>query len=276
MWEVELLVAVTGGGGFIGKAVTRWLRIKGHEPRVLDLPEFDVKDIESIFRGISGTGAVIHLAGVLGTHELFDTVDLAIDTNIKGTANVLESARLGGARYVGITMPKVFPSIYTATKLGAEALERAYHHTYGVPVSRVRAFNAYGPGQKHGHNHPRKIVPTFATEAWRGRPIPIWGDGEQTVDLVYVDDLGRMLVDALNHGDDMTLDGGTGYAATVNEVAQAVLMITGSKAGIEYLPMRRGESPTKIVASGEGWDRIDWRPQQGMNADFLETVRSYR
>lgn len=269
-----MLVAVTGGSGFIGNAVVQWLFIKNHQSRVLDFPSFDVRDLNSVTRGLVGVDAVIHLAGVLGTHELFDTVDLAIDTNIKGTVNVLEASRLAGIKYVGITMPKVFPSIYTATKLGAEAIEKAYHHTYGLPVSRVRAFNAYGRGQKHGLGHPQKIVPTFATEAWAGRPIPIWGDGEQTVDLIHVEDLGRMLVDALNYGDDVTFDGGTGSSMTVNQVAQEVLDITGSRAGVRHLPMRRGEVPTKIVASGEGWDRLNWQPT-AMQA-FVDTVRSYK
>jgi UDP-glucose 4-epimerase len=269
---VTPLVAVTGGGGFIGRAVTRELRSRSQIPVSIDLPHGDVRALRELGDGV---GAVIHLAGVLGTHELFDAVHLAIDVNINGTARVLEAARRAQARYVGISMPPVFPSVYTATKLAAAGLERAYHHTHGLPVSRVRAFNAYGPGQKHGPRHPQKIVPTFAVEAWAGRPIPIWGDGEQTVDLVHVNDLARLLVDALGHGDDATFDGGTGQAFTVNEVAKMVLQVTGSNAGVEYLPMRRGELPTKIVATGEGWERLDWQPTFDL-ARFEETVAAYR
>lgn len=264
-------VAVTGGKGFIGRAVVAELVRRDHQPRTLDLPQHDVRTL----RTLDGADAVIHMAGVLGTHELFDSVDLAIDVNIRGTARVLDVALQLGAAYVGITMPAVFPSVYTATKIGAAGLEHAYHHTYRLPVSRVRAFNAYGPGQKHGPNHPQKIVPTFATEAWAGRPIPIWGDGEQTVDLIHTDDLARMLVDALGHGDDCTFDGGTGQAFSVNEVARMVLDITGSTAGVRYLPMRRGETPTTIVAKGEGWDRLDWQPVFD-ERKFAETVESYR
>jgi UDP-glucose 4-epimerase len=265
-------VAVTGGGGFIGRAVCRELHARGHRSQTFDLPYGDVRSLRSLGPGVD---AVIHLAGVLGTHELFDAVHNAIDINVTGTANVLEAARRAGARYVGISMPAVFPSVYTATKLAAAGLERAYHHTYGLPVSRVRAFNAFGAGQKHGATHPQKILPTFAVEAWAGRPIPIWGDGEQTVDLVHVDDLARLLVDALGHGDDVTFDGGTGQAHTVNEVADMVLEITGSTAGVEHLPMRRGEIPTRIAATGDGWERLDWKPTFDL-ARFEETVAAYR
>lgn len=274
-------VIVTGGMGFIGRAVGDHLSRRGASWASFDRANYrhDIRDHPADFTlsppWNDEVSAVIHLAGMLGTHELFDEVDEAIDVNVKGAAHILEAAMVKGARYVGITMPQVFPSVYTATKIAASGLERAYHHTYGLPVSRVRAYNAYGPGQKHGPGHPQKIVPTFATEAWAGRPIPIWGDGTQTVDLVHTDDLARMLVDALDHGDDATFDGGTGRAFSVNEVAEMVLDITGSRAGVEYLPMRRGELPTKIVASGEGWDRLGWRPTFDEER-FVEAVESYR
>jgi UDP-glucose 4-epimerase len=268
-------VVITGGRGFIGQAAARALVDRGHTPVVYDLPDGDVRDGATLRSVVEGSDAVIHLAGVLGTHELFDTVDLAFDVNVKGATRVLEAVRDTGASYVGLTLPGVFPSVYTATKVAVVAMEKAFHHTYGVPVSRVQAFNAYGPAQKHGLGHPQKILPTFAVEAWAGRPIPIRGDGTQTVDLVHVDDLGELLVDAMVHGDDFTLDGGTGKPLSVNEVAKFVLDVTGSTAGINYLPMRRGEVPTEIVASGEGWERIDWRPQLSWDR-VAEAVESYR
>lgn len=267
------MILVTGGAGFIGTAVRTVLTSRGEIVKSLDLKQGDVRDPDAVLAAVEGCDGVIHLAGVLGTHELFDTPRLAIDVNVHGTLNVLEACRTHRARYVGITMPQVFPSIYTATKVAATRLASAYHHTHGLPVSHVRAFNAYGPGQHHGPGHPQKIIPTFAVEAWAGRPIPIWGDGEQTVDLIHTDCLARMLVDALDHGGDVTFDGGSGVAWTVNEVADAVIQITGSTAGVHHLPMRRGEIPTHIVATGEGWDLLGWRPRCGLEN---ETILSYR
>jgi UDP-glucose 4-epimerase len=255
------MILVTGGAGFIGSAVCSELEARGVEPKVVDLPAGDVRSTTGMRRAVKGCDGVIHLAGVLGTHELFDRPRLAIDVNIVGTLNVLEACRDHDARYVGITMPQVFPSVYTATKTAATRLASAFHHSYGVPVSHVRAFNAYGPGQAHGPGHPQKIVPTFAVEAWNNRPIPIWGDGTQTVDLIHTDDLAGMLVDALAFGDDQTFDGGCGVPVTVNALASWVLNRTGSTAGVQHLPMRRGEIPTHIVAEGEGWDLLNWKPE---------------
>lgn len=265
------MIAVTGSGGFIGRAVVAELVARGEAVRHLDLPAHDVRFLQP--GDLDACDGIIHLAGVLGTHELFDTPDLAVDVNVKGTLSVLQAARANDARYVGITMPAVFPSIYTATKMACVGLERAFHHE-GLHVSRVRAFNAFGPGQAHGPGHPQKIVPTFAVEAWAGRPIPIWGDGTQTVDLIHTGDLARLLADALDFGDDATIDGGTALSLSVLDVANMVLDITGSKAGVRFQPMRRGEVPTKIVATGDGWDRLDWRPRFRY-ADLLDTVLSY-
>jgi UDP-glucose 4-epimerase len=266
-------VLVTGGKGFIGRYVQAELADRGMTPSTLDHPA-DVRSISDVSLYTRDVGAVIHMAGVLGTHELFDAPHLAVDVNVKGTLNVLQACHRRGLRYVGISMPQTFPSIYTATKLAAVGLERAFHHE-GVSVSRVRAFNAYGPGQKYGTGHPQKIVPTFAMRAWRGLPIPVWGDGEQTVDLIHAADLARLLVDALQWGDDFTIDGGTGVPVTVNEVAEFVLDVTRSKAGVQHLPMRRGETPTRIVAEGEGWQRLDWKPRFEWEM-LTETVLAYR
>ena len=256
-----MIIAVTGSRGFIGSAVVREARDAGHE--VVHADRVDGIDITDpiALRRIGDVEHVIHLAGVLGTAELFDTPRLAVDVNVHGALNVLELCRRTGAGYTGITMPDVFPSLYAATKGCADRIASAYHLAHGLPVSRVRAFNAYGPGQAHGPGHPQKILPTFATEAWAGRPIPVWGDGTQGVDLVHTDDLARMLVEAVNFGDDEVFDGGTGFALTVNEVAEFVLRHTGSTAGIQYLPMRKGETPTGIVAEGDGWDLLDWKPE---------------
>jgi UDP-glucose 4-epimerase len=263
-------IAVTGAAGFIGRAVTARLDEAGIEAVPFDLPGHDIRRPLDL----GDATHVIHLAGVLGTSELFGRVTEALEVNVIGTANVLTAALDAGAGYTGITMPAVFPSVYTASKIAGRELERAFHHA-GLPTSRVRAFNAYGPGQKHGPEDPQKIIPTFAARAWAGQPIPIWGDGEQTVDLIHAGDLARLLVDATAFGDDVTLDGGTGLAMTVNRVADMVLDITGSRAGVEYLPMRLGEIPTKIAAEGEGWDRLDWRPAFDP-ARFAAAVESYR
>lgn len=268
-------VLVTGSAGFIGAATMRALEAKDFEGVRFDKADGDIRDEDAVNRAVKGCDAVIHLAGVLGTHELFDTPQEAVDVNVKGTLNVLQACVASDARYVGITMPPVFKSIYTATKIAGARLASAYQANFDLPVSHVRAFNAYGIGQKYGAGHPQKIVPTFATMAWRNEPLPVWGDGSQTVDLVHVADLGRMLVEALRFGNDVTLDGGTKRAMSVNYVAELVIRITGSRSEIRHLPMRRGEVPTNIAAEGEGWSLLGgWHPTWS-EVKFQETLAWY-
>jgi UDP-glucose 4-epimerase len=252
-------IAVTGGSGFLGQAAITAAQQAGHDAWSFDRSRGD--DVLGSLDGLRDADAVIHLAGMLGTSELFDDPEAAIQVNVVGTLRILQWCRAQGAVYVGVTMPHVFPSVYTATKVCAQRLATAWHLAYDMPVSHVRAFNAYGPHQAYGPGHPQKILPTFARAGWEGRPLPVWGDGEQTMDLVHADDVGRMLVEATGHGDDSVFDAGTGQPVTVNELAAFVLDVTGSNAGIEYLPMRPGETPTQIVAKGSGWSQLGWKPE---------------
>ncbi|MEJ7783497.1 MAG: NAD-dependent epimerase/dehydratase family protein [Solirubrobacteraceae bacterium] len=274
-------VGITGAAGFIGRPTVGALQDRGHEVVALDCVEgdgilkIDVLDRPAVEQALAECEAVIHLAGVLGTHELFADPHHAVDVNIKGALNVLETCRIHDLRFVGITMLQVWENVYQATKNCADRLASAWHRHHGVPVSHVRAFNGYGPGQAHGPGHPLKIVPTFSAAAWNGQPIPIWGDGTQLVDLVHVDDIARMLVDAMDFGDDELLDAGTGEAISVKEVAEIVNDVVGSDAGIVHFPMRLGEHRSDdVVATGVGWELLDWRPRLDRER-LAETVHAY-
>lgn len=268
-------IAVTGGGGFIGRATIAAAQAAGHTAYPFDRSTGD--DVLGDLSNLKGADVVIHLAGMLGTSELFETAELAVHANVIGTLRVLEHCAYNSAGYVGITMPdSSWANVYQATKLCANRLATAWHRNRGVPVSHVRAFNAYGPGQKHGPGHPRKIVPTFATAAWAGRPLEIWGSGNQTVDLVHADDVARMLLTATQFGNDEIFDAGTGTAVSVYKVAEFVNAFTGNQAGVIHMPMRDGEEhDTNIIALGEGWGLAGWRPELSF-ALLGETIASYK
>jgi nucleoside-diphosphate-sugar epimerase len=269
-------IAVTGGSGFIGAATVDYANSQGHVAWAFDRSKGE--DILGDLDALAGATHIIHLAGMLGTSELFDTPTQAIEANVVGTLRILQWCREHGAGYTGISMPdSSWANVYQATKLCAMRLASAWNRAYGVPVSHVRAYNAYGPGQKHGPGHPQKILPTFATAAWSQKPIPIWGNGLQTVDLVYSGDVARMLVDATEFGNDEVFDAGTGTSMTVRQVAGVVNRYARRDPdSVVFSPMRAGETPeTDIVARGEGWDLLGWHPTLDPER-IKETVEWYR
>lgn len=270
-------ILVTGSSGLIGKAVVRVLQEAGHKVKPFDRAEgYDIMDFTSCQYAVGNVDAVIHLAGVLGTDELFDEIHKAIEINISGAVNVMSACAAEGAHYIGITMPPVFPSIYTATKVSATRFATAFHHNQHMPVTQVRAFNAFGADQHHGPGYPRKIIPAFSVEGWNNVPMIIWGDGKQSVDLIHVNDIARVFLDALAApGQNETIDAGSGVSLTVNEVADFVIEITGSTAGVEHLPMRRGEIPTNIVSQKEGWEYLTFTPTYNP-LELMKTIVAYK
>lgn len=255
---------VTGGSGFIGQAIVNRLALEGNEVIVIDIAkplyglprnvryvEGDIRYKENLKQVFVGANEVYDVAGVLGTHELIVDNQKAIDTNVRGAINVLEVARdCGVQRLFHPTKPNDWLNTYSITKFAAERFCFMYQKEFGLPVTVLKWFNAIGPGQ---HLYPvRKAVPYFIVMALRNLPIEVFGDGEQTVDLIYVDDIARIAIEATRKFAgrfDKILDVGTGEAITVNQLVKDIKKLTNSRSEVLHLPMRKGEPiRSKIVA----------------------------
>lgn len=257
-------IVITGGDGFIGKYVQQRLGELGIGSAVYDFSDnimHDVLDGERFadFVNTHKPRAIIHLAGLLGTHELWDDPYDAAVTNIVGAINVAQAAADTQTKLVCIEQPHIWYNVYEATKMAARRILTGMTTTdeYPLLVDFVTAHNAYGPGQAYGEGHPQKIIPTFATKAWLGEPLPVWGTGGQKVNLVYAGDVADMLVQraVTPHGEPHRhFNAGTNKLTTVGEVANFVVSHVQSvknreggdrafRAPIVNLPMRRGEQP---------------------------------
>lgn len=256
-------ILVTGSSGFIGRAVVDELTARGHEPILFDRDtplgreiSADVRILGSLVRAVDQADAIIHLAGMLGTEETIGAEKQAVEVNILGTLNVLRAAGDRPVVLIG-TGHKGQPNPYAITKGAAEDLALARAQWTGASISVVRAYHVYGPGQKppppHGPATVRKIGPSFICRALTGMPVQVWGSGQQVIDMVYVGEVARVLVDtaladpATTRG--KVLEAGTGRGMTVERVLRAILTATNSLSAIQHLPMRDGEPEDAVVVA---------------------------
>lgn len=279
-------ILVTGGSGFIGSAVCRHLVDLAHDVTILDhFPRQhkadtflgDVRDQTAVYEAVAAHEGVMHLAGVLGTAETIREPLPAVETNIIGSLNVFKAC----AHY---KRPAVYIAVgnhwmnnsYSISKTTAERFAYMFNRELGTRIAVVRALNAYGPGQKAAP--VRKIMPNLILPCLRGEPITIYGDGEQVMDMIHVEDVADVLCRALlnDHGVyDRAFEAGTGRPTTVNEIAQVVIDAVG-QGWIEHVPMRAGEPERSVVVADTSTlaplGDFDFTP---LEEGVRETVRYY-
>jgi nucleoside-diphosphate-sugar epimerase len=261
-------VLVTGGAGFIGGYVVNDLIGRGYTVNILDtrgrrVPGAmttmgDIRDASSVNEAVAHAEGVIHLAGLLGTAEMVADPRPAVEINIGGAINVFEAAARHDVPVVNIAIGNYWmDNTYSISKDTADRLARMYVAFRGGRISTVRTFDAYGPRQvpsaPFGPSRVRKIIPSFICRALTGLPIEVYGDGRQVIDLIYVSDVARLLVDALERteadGPDVVItEAGSGIPISVLRVAEMVLGIVG-KGSIVHLPMRTGEVPGAAIVA---------------------------
>ena len=265
-------VLVTGGSGFIASHVIDALLLRGigvvafdrrraaWEDQHVDRFLGDLRDRTAVAEAIALCDGVIHLAGVLGTSETIDDPAPSVETNILGGLNLLQAIRQYRKRAVYITVGNYwFLNSYSITKTTMESLVWMFNREHGTEVAVVRALNAYGPRQKAAP--VRKIMPNLILPALAGEPITVYGDGEQVMDMVYVDDVADVLVRALlvdhgqyrgadparNEDNPLKFEIGTGVPTTVNDVVDEVIRQGGVGSRVVHVPMRGGEPERSVV-----------------------------
>lgn len=245
---------VTGGNGFIGSHVISELLCRGFEvisydinfsnrlfnPR-LSMVEGDIRDITKLSEASRCAKFVFHLSGLLGTSELFEHPKQAVDVNINGAINVLDDAARNTQRCFLPAKPNGANNIYSVTSQAVEKLGHSYRENMKVDVRILRLPNIYGPRQRV--RPVRKVVPEFVTRALRDQPIEIFGDGNQLVELEYVTDTARSIVDLMLYDGDFheSLELKANKHMAVSALAQRVISLTDSNSELIFLPMRPGE-----------------------------------
>jgi UDP-glucose 4-epimerase len=259
-----------------------------------DFVQGSVADRNLVSRLVSQADYVAHLATrniIVSTKNPLDD----FETNIGGTLNVLLAARenpgvrvlytssssiYGNPRHLPITedeTPLTF-SPYAVSKLAAENYCTAFYETYGVAVSALRLSNVYGPKQNPANPYCG-VVSRFISAVGSGKPIMIHGDGLQTRDFTFVDDVVEAAMFALvsPHADGMVFNVGSGIETSILELARQIAVTVGAEADIAYVDRRDIDNIRRRVLNIERIrSRLRWQPRTPLHAGIRKTVAWWR
>lgn len=306
-------VLVTGADGFIGSHLVEALMHEGAEVRAFvfynsfnswgwldslpgqqlnDIEVFagDIRDPNGVRTASRDIDVVFHLAALIGIPFSYHSPDSYVDTNIKGTLNILQACRdceiervlvtstsevYGTAKSVPITEdhPRQGQSPYSATKIAADSMAEAFYRSYGLPVSIVRPFNTYGPRQS-----ARAVIPTIITQLLAGSRKIKLGSLHPTRDMVYVKDTVKGFVEIAASdatvGEEVNI--ATQREISIGELAGKIIRILNADAEImpDRIRLRPGKSEVeRLLGSNKKIRRLTgWKPGYSLEKGLKETV----
>lgn len=306
-------VLVTGAGGFIGSHLTEYLVRSGAEVRAivhynsrndwaylealpadvkesLDVQAIDLIDPYSVEKAVEGCSLVFHLAALIGIPYSYVAPAGYVETNIRGTLNILEAARrhnvdrlihtstsevYGTAQYMPIDEdhPLQAQSPYSATKIAADKLAESYHRCFSIPVSIIRPFNTYGPRQS-----ARAIIPTIISQLLAGADTLHLGNLSPIRDFTYVTDTVRAFV-KLAESDrciGSVCNVGTGEGISIGDLAAKVAELLNVDADIICEPERIRPEHSEVLQLVCSADRMrnltDWKPEIALEEGLKHVI----
>ncbi len=308
-------ILVTGGAGFIGSAFVR-MAIAETDWRVVNFDKLtyagnlenlaiveanpryrflraDICDEAAVAAVLAEEkpDAIVHFAAESHVDRSILSPEPVIQTNLRGTFTLLEAARRRGiGRFLHVSTDEVYGSLeppleasedfplnpsspYSASKAGSDLLARSYFVTYRLPVVITRASNNYGPYQ-----FPEKLVPLMIANALEDRPLPVYRDGMQIRDWLYVDDHCRGIRAALEKGCEGEIYNIGGNRSLPNlEVVRKLLGAVGKSENlIQYVADRPGHDRRYALSSAKLMRETGWSPQIGFETGLARTVEWYR
>lgn len=306
-------VLVTGADGFIGSHLVEGLLEKGYEVKAftyynsfntwgwldtfpdkklkeIEIFSGDVRDPNGVREAMTGVDVVFHLAALIGIPFSYHSPDTYVDTNIKGTLNVLQGARdlgtdrvlitstsevYGTAKYVPIDEKHPFQgqSPYSATKIGADRLAESFYRSFDMPVTIVRPFNTYGPRQS-----ARAVIPTIIMQLLAGKKEIKLGSLSPTRDFNYVKDTVQGFIEIANSnntiGEEINI--ATEKEIAIGELAQELVNLINPKTKIicdeERLRPKNSEVD-RLLGSNEKLRKLtNWQPKYSFREGLEETI----
>ncbi len=296
---------ITGAAGFLGSALANQLAEEDHQVRGLDdlstgepqalsddvhFTRGDVNDRPKLWTLLQDVDCVYHLAARVSVSEslLYPREYNAV--NVGGTVSLMEAMRdVGVGRVVFISSGAVYGdqqgqplregappsprSPYAVSKLAAEYYVRTIGALWGIETVSLRVFNAYGPGQHLPPSHP-PVIPNFIRQGLRGGSLVVHGDGNQTRDFIFVNDVVRAMISAATATtiNQLVINIGSGLETSVRTVAQKVLELTGNKAELLFTP-RNDPGVSRMCADiSLAHEKLDYQPRFDLDEGLRLTL----
>jgi NAD dependent epimerase/dehydratase len=307
-------VLVTGADGFIGSHLVEELVKEGNKVKAfcyynsfnswgwldnlsdeimqnVEVFTGDIRDPNGVRTAVKGCSIVYHLAALIAIPYSYHSPDSYVDTNVKGTLNILQAARdlnaervlvtstsevYGTAQYVPIdeNHPRQPQSPYSASKIGADCMAESFYRSFNLPVTIVRPFNTYGPRQS-----ARAIIPTIITQLLNGANELKLGDLSPTRDLLFVKDTVKGFVAIANSealiGQDCNI--ATNSEITMQALVESLISIINPKATIvqdkERLRPEKSEVFRLFGDNTKISDSTDWKPEFTLQKGLKETIK---
>ncbi len=313
-------ILVTGADGFIGSHVTEYLIKSGYDVRAFALynsfgqwgwldhiPEIkndldvfmgDIRDPHGVKTAMKGCDTVLHLAALIAIPYSYHSPDTYIDTNVKGTLNIVQAAKemnvsrvvctstsevYGTALFAPITEdhPLQPQSPYSASKMGADAVALSFYNSFETPVSILRPFNTYGPRQSC-----RAVIPTIIGQLASGKTKISLGALHPTRDFTFVKDTAQGFVQAM-HCDELvgnTVNIGSNYEISIGDLANLIADVMNCEIEIETEDQRmrpdKSEVERLLADTEKAQDIMKWNPtysgEQGLRKGIKETAEWFQ
>ena len=306
-------ILVTGGAGFIGSCFVRHVLTKHPDYKVINIDALtycgnleNLKDVENNpnYRFVHGNicdrklvrdlicecDCVVNFAAESHVDNSIKHPEIFVETNVQGTLNLLQACKeLGVERYLQVSTDEVYGSLgkdgyfyettplapnspYSASKASADLLVRAYYETYKLPVLNTRCSNNYGPYQ-----YPEKLIPFFISKLLKGEKVPVYGDGLNVRDWLYVYDHCEAIDVVLHNGKVGQVYNIGGHNEKTNlEITHLILDAMGKdETSIEYVQDRLGHDRRYAIANDKITSELGWEPSITFEEGIKLTIDWY-
>ncbi len=300
-------VLITGGAGFIGSHVTKLLLDQGHTVTVFDdlssghedqidkranFVKGDIGDQPSLEKALPNHDAVIHMASFIEVGESVKKPVEFTQNNILGTVKLLEAMRKTEVKKIIFSssacvygQPSKVPIMeddplgvqenpYGLTKVSMEQFCTLYHTLFNFDVTILRYFNPYGPGELH--QFETHAIPNFIKTALEKKPIPLYWNGEQIRDFIYIEDLAMAHILPLNLQGLHIYNVGTQQGCKVIDVVKKIFEILGYEVEIENLGERKGDVPELVASAEKIKSELGWETKVDLDEGLKKTIEFFR